>query len=78
MTILGKILTKEKIFKAIQEYCNNNSNRQREDLYDYLNSKLNLNLEVLNYKDKRTDPARFACDKEAQEWETNYIIDKLL
>ncbi len=69
---------KNKIKKAIQEYCNLHISRQRKDLYDYLNQKLNLNLEVLNYKDKRTDPARFACDEEAQEWETNYIVNKIL
>ena len=78
MNTLRKILKKQDILKTIKIYCKNNSSRQREDLYNYLNNELNLNLKVLDYKDERTDPARFACDKEAQVWETNYIVDKLL
>ena len=78
MRTIERILKKTEILKAINEYCENYTSRQREDLYSFLNKKLNLNLEVLNYKDMRTDPARFACDKKAQEWETNYILDKLL
>jgi hypothetical protein len=72
-TIL-KIIIKNKI----QEYCNSHTSRQREDLYDYLNKKLGLDLKVLDYKDKRREPARFACDEKSQEWETNYIVNKIL
>ena len=69
---------KNKIRKAIQEYCNSHISRQRKDLYYYLNEKLDLDLKILDYKDKRTDSARFACDEESQEWETNYIVNKIL
>jgi len=64
---IEKAYWKNEIKQAIKEYCENNTSRQRKNLYDYLNEKLNLNLEVLNYKDKRTDSARFACDEEVQE-----------
>jgi len=76
--ILKTIKMKQKILKTIKEYCENNTSRQREDLYAYLNEKLGLDLNVLNYKNKRTDPPRFACDEEAQEWETDYIVNKIL
>ena len=73
-----EIIERVKIKQAIKEYCETHESRQREDLYNYLNDKLNLDLKVSDYKDERTDPARFACDEEKQEWETYYIVNKIL
>jgi len=75
---IEKAYWKNKIKQAIKEYCETHTSRQREDLYDYLNKKLNLNLKALDYSDERIDHARFACDEEAQEWETDYIVNKIL
>ncbi len=69
-------MTKEKILAAIYRFCKNNTSRQRKDLYDHLNKELGLNLKAYDY-DGRGDHARFACDAEAQAWETDYILRKL-
>jgi hypothetical protein len=69
-------MTKEKILAAIQSFCKNNTSRQREDLYDYLNKELGLNLDVYDY-DGTGDHARFACDAKSQAWETDYVLEKL-
>ena len=66
-----------KIKQTIKKYCETYTSRQRGDLYDYLNEKLNLNLEVLDYKDKKKDKAKFACDEKSQKWETDYIVNKI-
>lgn len=76
--LLETIEMKQKILEAIKEYCETHTSKQREDLYAYLNEKLGLDLKVLDYKDKRTEPARFACDEEAQKWETDYVVNKIL
>ena len=69
-------MTKEKILAAIQGFCKNNTSRQRKDLYDHLNKELGLSLDVYDY-DGRGDHARFACDRDSQTWETDYIFKKL-
>ena len=69
-------MTAEKILAAIQNFCKNNTSRQREDLYNHLNKELGLDLDVYNY-DGRGDYARFACDEKSQAWETDYILKKL-
>lgn len=69
-------MTKEKILAAIKSFCENNTSRQRKDLYDHLNKELDLSLDVYDY-DGRGDNAKFACDNDSQAWETEYILKKL-
>lgn len=65
---------KEQIKEVIQNYIKKNPNRQRKDLYDYLNEHYDLNLTTYDY-DGRNDYARVALQTE--KWEYDYIVDKV-
>lgn len=49
--------------KAIVEFCNGSKNRQRKDLYDYLDSRLEISIDrkAYDYDDQRSEDARFEC-----------------
>lgn len=69
-------MDRERILAAIESFCENNTSRQRADLYDYLNNELGLDLKAYDY-DGTSDRARFACDQAAQKHETDYVVSKL-
>lgn len=69
-------MKREKVLAAIESFCENNTSRQRADLYDHLNKELGLELRAYDYKGN-SDAARFACDRESQGHETDYLVRKL-
>lgn len=69
-------MNREDILEAINKFCESNKSRQRSDLYDFLNIELDLDLGVYNYNGTN-DHARFACDEESQQHETDHVLEKL-
>jgi hypothetical protein len=65
-------LKSNKIDDAIAEFCSTQKSRQREDLYNFLNQKLELSLSIYDYKGTN-DHARFACDEKSQKHEADYV-----
>lgn len=65
---------KEQIKEVIQNYIKENPNRQRQDLYDYLNKHYDLNLTAYDY-DGRSDYAKIALQSE--KWEYDYVVNKV-
>ena len=62
---------------SIREFCDTHTSRQRSDLYDFLNSKLFSDEQVLsvyNY-DGTNDHARFS---EYEDFEFKYVVKKVL
>lgn len=65
---------KEQIKKVIQNYIKKNPNRQRKDLYNYLNEYYGLSLTSYDY-DGANDYARVALQTE--KWEYDYVVNKV-
>lgn len=66
---------KEQIKKVILSYINScGKDRQRQDLYDYLNKHYDLNLTAYDY-DGRSDYAKIALQSE--KWEYDYVVNKV-
>ena len=65
---------KEQIKKVIQNYIKENPNRQRKDLYNYLNEYYSLSLTSYDY-DGANDYARVALQTE--KWEYDYVVNKV-
>lgn len=65
---------KEQIKKVIQNYIKENPNRQRKDLYNYLNEYYGLSLTAYDY-DGRNDYAKIALQSE--KWEYDYVVNKV-
>ncbi len=65
---------KEQIKKVIQNYIKENPNRQRKDLYNYLNEYYGLSLTSYDY-DGANDYARVALQTE--KWEYDYVVNKV-
>lgn len=72
-----EIVQKENVKKAIKKFCEGNSTRQRDVLYDVLNKEFEIELErpVYDYSDKRSDAARFECGNKD---EVNWVIDRVI
>lgn len=53
---------------TLDEYCKQNTNRQREEIYCYLEEKLNIKIErpAYNYQDGRSNYARVGCEKDEE------------
>lgn len=66
---------KERIKKVILSYINScGKDRQRQDLYDYLNKYYDLNLTAYDYNGGN-DYAKVALNTE--KWEYDYVVDKV-
>ncbi len=72
-----EILQKENVKKAIEKFCQENTTRQRDVLYDALNKEFEIELErsVYDYSDKRSDAARFECGNQD---EVSWVIDRVI
>ncbi len=66
--------TEQEIRDAIAEFSKGTS-RQRNDLYEFLNDKLGVELKTRNYSDARSNEAKFSCNDEK---EVDYVVKKIL
>lgn len=53
---------------AINAFCKNTKDRQRVDLYDYLDKELEITIDrpAYDYNDQRIDDARFECKNKVE------------
>ena len=62
---------------AIEKFCDTQTTRQRDALYDFLNKELNITISrsVYNYSDGRSEYARFECTNED---EVNNVVKRVV
>ncbi|CAA6812411.1 MAG: Unknown protein [uncultured Campylobacterales bacterium] len=65
---------KNEIKEKINKFCEQNTSRQREVLYEFLSREFDISLSIYDYNGTN-DHARFACD---QNWEEGYTFNKVL
>lgn len=63
--------------ETLEKYCKEETSRQRDDLYDWLDKKLDIKIDrsAYDYSDKRTDHSRFECTNDD---EVKVVIDRIV